>query len=201
MDKELQELNKALQNLPDTPETRRKALLLKRYLIADQDAQTRFKEIEYGIFSEIFSEEESALGERLFNLIKEEFQLESTKDLMDLHLMIMNYLKTRRISRIQVNDLKLKNIVASIAKKWQDNYSSLGKDLAISRQQRLVRRLEYEDETGSITKIFASIGDYERDNPEEVAPINVKIGRKKSQEKSSKTTISATKTKKKSKQN
>ena len=178
MDKQLQELNKALQNLPDTPETRRKALLLKRYLIADQDAETRFKEIEYGIFSEIFSEEESALGERLFNLIKDEFQLESTKDLMDLHLMIANYLKSRRIMKIQVNDLKLKNIVASISKKWQDTYSALGKELAISRQQRLVRRLEYEDETGSITKIFASIGDYEREHPEKVTPINVKIKKK-----------------------
>ena len=179
VEKELKELNKALQNLPDTPETRRKALLLKRYLIAEKDAATRFAEIESGVFSDVFSEDEAALGEKLFNMIKEEFQLESSKDLMDLHLMIMNYLKTRRVMRLRVNDLKLKSLVASIAKKWQDNYASLGKDLAISRQQRLVRKLEYEDETGSITKIFASIGDFEKEHPEEIPkPINVKIKKK-----------------------
>ena len=123
MANEFEELNVALQNLPDNPETRRKALLLKRYLIADDDAKTRIADIESGIFSDMFSIEEASLGERLFNLIKDEFNIESTKDLMDLHLMIMNYLKTRRIMKIQVNDLKLKNIVASLAKKWQDKDS------------------------------------------------------------------------------
>ena len=167
----IEQLATDLAQLPNTPEMRRKALLLRKYLVAEESGRTKLGEIQAGIFSDSFSEEEAALGNRLFNLIKDEFQLENTKDLMDLHLMIMNYLKTRRLMGLEFDNIKLKNALASIIKKFTDAYSALGRDLAINRQQRLIRKIEYEDETGSITKIFASVQQYEEEHPEEVIEV------------------------------
>jgi len=170
MEKDLaKELAEKLAQLPDTPETRRKALILKKHLLGDEQGRIEVAEIEEGIFSDMFNEQDAALGERLFNLIKEEFQLTNTKDLMDLHLMIINYLKTRRLHRVDVkNDPKLQSMYAAVIQRFTSTYSKLGADLGVTRQQRLVRKVVTEDESGSITTMFANVEQYEKDHPEEV---------------------------------
>jgi len=169
------DISEALKNLPNNDETRRKALLLTEFLTADENAKTSILDIENGLYRDTFSVDESALAERLFLGIKDEFQLESQKDLMDLYLMIANFIKSKRFMRLHdsgnLDDAKR---VTSILKSLQDSYASLGRELGLNRQQRLVRRAVRIDETGSITEIFAAI-----DQQEVLSPKKKAIKRKK----------------------
>ncbi len=159
------ELAEKLKNLPNNEETRRKALLLKEFLVADENAKTRIADIDNGIFRDTLNSSESAIAENLFGSIKEEFEINTQKDLMDLWLMIALFVKTKRFIRLDSDDLKTVNTIASIQKKFLDSYSQLGRELGISRQQRLVRKVSTMDDTGSITELFAGITQVEMDTP------------------------------------
>ena len=159
------DLAEKLKNLPDNEETRRKALLLKEFLVADENAKTRIADIDNGIFRDTLNSSESAIAEKLFGSIKEEFEIATQKDLMDLWLMIALFVKTKRFIRIDSDDLKTVNTIASIQKKFLDSYGQLGRELGITRQQRLVRKVSVSDDTGSITELFAGITQVEMDTP------------------------------------
>ena len=160
-----EDIAKQLAALPNTEETRRRALLLKEFLISEENAKTRIADIDNGIFRDTLSSDEAAMAERLFNNIKREFEINSQKDLMDLWLMVATFVKSKRFIRIKATDPDVANKISSITKKFLDIYSSLGRELGLSRQQRLVRRTVSVDDTGSITELFAGIEQVELDTP------------------------------------
>jgi len=159
------ELAKQLAALPNTEETRRRALLLKEFLVAEENAKTRIADIDNGIFRDTLSNDEAAMAESLFTNIKREFELDSQKDLMDLWLMVAVFIKSRRFMRFNTKDVDTANKVSSITKKFMDTYAALGRELGLSRQQRLIRRTVSVDDTGSITELFAGIEQVELDTP------------------------------------
>jgi len=160
-----EELAKALSELPDDEDTRRRALLLKEFLVADEHSKTQIADIENGVFRDTLGADESALAERLFDQIKREFEIDSQKDLMDLWLMIALFVKSRRFMRFNSKDVESANKMASVLKKFLDAYGTLGRELGLSRQQRLVRRAVQYDDTGSLTQVFAGIEQVEIDTP------------------------------------
>ena len=160
-----EELAKQLAALPNTEETRRRALLLKEFLVAEENAKTRIADIDNGIFRDTLSKDEAAMAEMLFTNIKREFEIDSQKDLMDLWLMVAVFIKSRRFMRVNTNDIDTANKLSSVTKKFMDAYAALGRELGLSRQQRLVRRTVSVDDTGSITELFAGIEQVELDTP------------------------------------
>jgi len=160
-----EELAKALSELPDDEDTRRRALLLKEFLVADEHSKTQIADIENGVFRDTLGADEATLAERLLEQIKREFEIDSQKDLMDLWLMIALFVKTRRFMRIESKDTDSANKISSIVKKFLDAYGSLGRELGLTRQQRLVRRSVQYDDTGSLTEVFAGIEQVEMDTP------------------------------------
>ena len=160
-----EELAKKLAALPDNEETRRRALLLKEFLITDEHAKTQIADINNGLFNDALRKDEAALAERLFDNIKTEFEIDTQKDLMDLWLMISYFIKTKRFMRIDPKDTDQARKLASITKQFTDSYASLGRELGLSRQQRLVRKVTTVDEMGSITELFAGLSQHEVDTP------------------------------------
>jgi len=160
-----EELAKQLAALPNTEETRRRALLLREFLVAEENAKTRIADIDNGIFRDTLSNDEAAMAENLFTNIKREFEIASQKDLMDLWLMVAVFIKSRRFLRFKTNDIDAANKISSITKKFMDAYASLGRELGLSRQQRLIRRTVSVDDTGSITELFAGIEQVALDTP------------------------------------
>lgn len=160
-----EELAKALSELPNTEETRRKALLLKEFLVEDELSKRRVADIENGVYRDTLSAEESALAEKLFNNIKTEFRLDTQKDLMDLWLMVAFFVRSKRFLRAKAADEKQAKTFASVVKSFADSYSSLARELGLSRQQRLVRRVSKYEDNGSLTQLFAGIEQVELDTP------------------------------------
>jgi len=158
---EYEKIKESLKKLPKDDEYRRRALLLKRYMIEDETAKVAVSDIENGIFNDIFSGEESALASRLFELIKSEFKIKTEKDLMDVYLMIANFIKAKRFLRYRSDALDKENWASMIAKRFQDEYIVLGRELGLSRKDRLVRKIKQVDSTGSLTEIFAAIDQVE----------------------------------------
>jgi len=161
----LGDLGKILAELPDNEETRRKALLLREFLVTDENARVQIADIENGVFRDTLNADEAALAERLFNNIKNEFEINSQKDMMDLWLMVALFTKSKRFMRAESKDVAFINRLASIQKKFLDSYSQLGRELGLSRQQRLIRRVSTMDSTGSITELFAGIAQVEMATP------------------------------------
>jgi hypothetical protein len=160
-----EELAKKLAELPDNEETRRRALLLKEFLVTDEHSKTQIADINNGLFRDSLKPEEAAVAERLFENIKTEFEIETQKDLMDLWLMVSHFMRTRRYMRAKVQDTDQTRKLASIIKQFNDSYLSIGRELGLSRQQRLVRKVTTVDEMGSITELFAGLSQHEVDTP------------------------------------
>ena len=160
-----EELAKKLAELPDNEETRRRALLLKEFLVTDEHSKTQIADINNGLFRDSLKPEEASVAERLFENIKKEFEIETQKDLMDLWLMVSHFMRTRRYMRAKVQDTDQTRKLASIIKQFNDSYLSIGRELGLSRQQRLVRKVTTVDEMGSITELFAGLSQHEVDTP------------------------------------
>jgi len=140
-------------------------LLLREFLVTDENARVQIADIENGVFRDTLNADEAALAERLFNNIKNEFEINSQKDMMDLWLMVALFTKSKRFMRAESKDVAFINRLASIQKKFLDSYSQLGRELGLSRQQRLIRRVTTMDSTGSITELFAGIAQVEMARP------------------------------------
>ena len=74
-------------------------------------------------------------------------------------------MSSRRYMRAKVQDTDQTRKLASIIKQFNDSYLSIGRELGLSRQQRLVRKVTTVDEMGSITELFAGLSQHEVDTP------------------------------------